>query len=197
VAAPVSERQELSEWVSEWVSELESNLWRSNFVIYPSGSGMIMEAVSVHRAPATTSLQLGGKVRTHKLDFHILKESIRKHSFYRVVEQCLNCSIARFVIDLLQALLKRKGKKWWLVITIRHVGINLHCQHAGIRKSCLLLTVSFYFSLIQLLLITINIITWLSMRRRHRDWKHGRWCRPHRQDSFCKSLSTLKGKLSI
>lgn len=41
---------------------------------------LIMEAVCVHRAaasqtPATGSLKLGGKVRRHKVDFKILKES--------------------------------------------------------------------------------------------------------------------------
>lgn len=107
---------------------------------------------------------VGRYVRTHKLDFHILKEFIRKRSFYRVVEQCLNCSIARLICNWSSASpfeKKRKQKMSESSPSDMWESICINCQHAGIRKSCLLLSVGFYFSLVQLLLITINYITWL------------------------------------
>lgn len=65
----MSERQELSDLVGICGGLCDLG----------SGTDMIMEAVSVHRAasqtPATTSLKFGGKVRRHKLESNTLKES--------------------------------------------------------------------------------------------------------------------------
>lgn len=64
----MSERQELSDLVGICGGLCDLG----------SGTGMIMEAVSVHRAASqtpATSLKFGGKVRRHKLESNTLKES--------------------------------------------------------------------------------------------------------------------------